>query len=77
MTKEHILAEIRRTTAANGGVPLGWRKFRSETGIKEADWLLVLVRKRGNLDSGPDQAAAAGMTEFGGWRSFRTRACFG
>ncbi|MBI1749672.1 MAG: GIY-YIG nuclease family protein [Acidobacteria bacterium] len=39
MTKDHILREIRRTAEANGGVPLGWRKFFSETGIKERDWL--------------------------------------
>lgn len=39
MTKVHILNEIRRTTAMNGGVPLGWRRFRSETGIRETDWL--------------------------------------
>jgi hypothetical protein len=39
MTKAHILAEIKRTTKENGGAPLGWRKFRTETGIKEADWL--------------------------------------
>ncbi len=39
MTKLQILNEIQRTAAANGGVPLGWRKFATETGIKEADWL--------------------------------------
>ena len=38
MTKEHILAEIRRTAAANGGVPLGVGRFFAETGIKESDW---------------------------------------
>lgn len=30
--------EIKRTTLANGGVPLGWRKFATETGIREPDW---------------------------------------
>src|ERR1700687_2659204 len=39
MNKEHILQEIKRTAQANGGVPLGWRKFVQETGIREADWL--------------------------------------
>ncbi len=39
MKKDHILQEIRRTAEANGGVPLGWRRFYSETGIREYDWL--------------------------------------
>jgi hypothetical protein len=38
MTKEDILSDIRRTTAANGGKPLGKRRFFVETGIKEMDW---------------------------------------
>jgi hypothetical protein len=38
MQKSHILAEIRRTAEANGGVPLGHRRFYTETGIKETDW---------------------------------------
>jgi len=38
MTKAHILDEIRRTAAANGGEALGWRRFESETGIRLADW---------------------------------------
>lgn len=38
MTKDHILNELRRTTAENGGAPLGSRSFRQETGIKISDW---------------------------------------
>jgi hypothetical protein len=38
MTKEHILSEIRRTAAANGGVPLGVGRFFAEAGIQESDW---------------------------------------
>jgi hypothetical protein len=36
--KQHILDEIRRTAAENGGVPLGRKTFFNETGIKESDW---------------------------------------
>lgn len=39
VTRTHILAEIQRTAKENGGVPLGKRRFASETGIKETDWL--------------------------------------
>lgn len=38
MDKAHILDEIKRTAAANGGIPLGCRRFFSETGIKQTDW---------------------------------------
>lgn len=38
MTKSQILQEIKRTAAANGGAPLGWRRFATETGIREPDW---------------------------------------
>jgi len=37
--RDHILSEIRRTAAENGGVPLGRQRFLVETGIKESDWL--------------------------------------
>jgi hypothetical protein len=33
-----VLSEIRRTAASNNGVPLGSRRFASETGMKEHDW---------------------------------------
>lgn len=38
MNKQHILAEITRTAAQNGGVALGRERFFKETGIKESDW---------------------------------------
>jgi hypothetical protein len=41
MDKAHILREIQRTAAANGGVALGVRRFFSETGIKQSDWFGV------------------------------------
>lgn len=38
LTKNHVLQEIRRTAEANGGIPLGRKRFATETGIKEFDW---------------------------------------
>lgn len=38
MNKDHILAEIKRTAALNGGVSLGENRFLQETGIKQSDW---------------------------------------
>jgi len=37
-TKSEILDEIRRTAAANGGVPLGSSRFEHVTGIRPYDW---------------------------------------
>lgn len=39
MTKDYILAEIRRTARENDGNALGRMRFWKETGIKESDWL--------------------------------------
>jgi hypothetical protein len=38
MDKEHIICEIRRTANANGGTPLGYARFATETGITRKDW---------------------------------------
>lgn len=38
MKKAHILAEIRRTASANGGVALGEARFEAETRIQRRDW---------------------------------------
>ena len=39
MNKNEILAEIRRTATANGGVPLGRERFAAATGITDTDWI--------------------------------------
>jgi hypothetical protein len=44
MDKEHILQEIGRTAKANGGVALGWRRFETETGIRQGDWARFWAR---------------------------------
>lgn len=38
MDKQHIMDEIDRTARDNGGKPLGVRRFKTVTGIKETDW---------------------------------------
>jgi len=44
MTRAHILSEIKRTAKGNDGQPLGRTKFKSETGIRESDWLKYWAR---------------------------------
>jgi hypothetical protein len=39
MNKNVILQEIRRTAMANGGTPLGYQRFTTETGIKQCEWM--------------------------------------
>jgi hypothetical protein len=38
VSRERILAEIRRTAEDNGGRPLGVERFAADTGIRERDW---------------------------------------
>ena len=38
MNRAHIIAEIKRTAAANAGVALGSARFEDATGIKITDW---------------------------------------
>jgi hypothetical protein len=48
VTKAHILSEIKRTAAQNGGVPLGNSRFEADTGIKNPDWLGVYWARWGD-----------------------------
>jgi hypothetical protein len=38
VAKQHIIDEIKRTAAANDGIPLGEARFKAETGITRRDW---------------------------------------
>lgn len=38
MQKSHIISEIQRVAAANGGVAPGWRRLQNEAGINYSDW---------------------------------------
>lgn len=38
MEKTHIIEQIQRTAAANGGIAPGWRKLAAVTGINYSDW---------------------------------------
>ncbi len=39
VNKQIILAQIKKTAAENGGVPLGVLRFENATGIKQTEWL--------------------------------------
>lgn len=38
LTRDFVIAEIKRTAEANGGRALGRKRFFTETGIRESDW---------------------------------------
>jgi hypothetical protein len=48
MNKNQILQEIRRTALANGGTPLGSRRFATQTGIRECEWIGKLWARWGD-----------------------------
>ncbi len=56
MNKQHILDQIKRTAAENGGTALGRAKFETVTGIREADWRGRFWARWG------DAVAEAGLT---------------
>jgi hypothetical protein len=48
LTKDSLIAEIRRTAGENAGFPLGEVAFRRETGIAQSSWRGVFWRKWGD-----------------------------
>ena len=48
MNKATILQEIKRTAEAHDGVPLGFLRFESETGIRQADWFGIYWARWGD-----------------------------
>ena len=75
MEKNQILDEINRTAVANGGVPLGWRRFEEETGIKYYDWCTATrpVRKRQPRGRRSVLQASSGISCAAAVDSIRTR----
>ena len=51
IARAHILGEIRRTAASNGGKALGKDRFAEETGIRYTDWFGVYWTKWGDAVS--------------------------
>lgn len=67
VSKERILAEIKRTAKENGGRPLGARRFQNETGISAYEWGKHWARYGDAVrDAGlqPNQRNAAYTDEF-------------
>ena len=67
MNKAFILQEIRRTALANGGTPLGWRRFATASGIPPSAWL-------GKLWRWGEAVREAGFTPNGLQRAYPTAA---
>jgi hypothetical protein len=44
ITREHVIDEIKRTAAENGGTPLGRARTKAEAGIRDYDWLRYWAR---------------------------------
>jgi len=61
--KAHIIAEIQRTAAENGGAPLGFARFEATTGVRYADWFGIYWARWGDAlrEAGfePNQLQAA------------------
>lgn len=67
-SKQQILDEIRRITAANGGIPPGSRSFSVETNIKDSEWKGKFWARWGDalVEAGfaPNQLTSALSDEF-------------
>ena len=79
--KQHIIDEIKRTAAENGGAPLGSARFAGETGIAKRDWYGKVWRSWGDalVEAGfqPNQFNVAyarnWRCSFASWGGIRAR----